>query len=183
MRRLFRFRYPKLLLFALMVVFAYLFFKNPVVQGFIAQLDGYGLIGVFIAGMLFSFGFSTPFAVGFFVSYTPHNLLLAAILGGLGGVVADLLIFRTIKITFMDEFNLLKRMKPIRAFNRMLKKDLSTKVRAYLLHIFAGIILASPVPDEVGVSMLAGLSHICEDVFVALCFVFKTAGIAVLLLL
>ena len=60
----------------------------------------------------------------------------------------------------MDEIKRLERTKAIRKIENITKKNRHVKVMHYLLYIFAGIMIASPLPDEIGVSMLAGLTTI-----------------------
>jgi len=48
---------------------------------------------------------------------------------------------------------------------------------------YLGILIASPLPDEAGVIMLAGLTKIKSNVFAILSFSLNTAGILILLLI
>lgn len=65
MKRLFRFGYPKLFLLVVFSVLAYFIFSNDGVMNYVSSLGDLGYLGIFIAGICFSFGFSTPFAIGF----------------------------------------------------------------------------------------------------------------------
>jgi hypothetical protein len=77
----FHFQYRKLSILVIAAILAYIIFRNPNVQGFVASLGQLEYFGVFIAGMFFTFGFTTPFAVGFFVILNPANPLLVACIG------------------------------------------------------------------------------------------------------
>src|SRR3989344_1595858 len=92
-RLVFHFPYRKLLILVVLAVFAYLIFKNSNVQGFVDSLGRLEYLGIFIAGLLFTFGLTTPFAIGFFIILNPVNPFLVAIVGGLGAVVGDVIIF------------------------------------------------------------------------------------------
>lgn len=140
-------------------------------------------MGIFIAGFFFSFGFTTPFAIGFFITLNPDNLFITTILGGFGALLADLVIFRIIKFSFMDEFKRLEKTEPLKGTIKLAEKDLSTRVRHYILYFLAGIIIASPLPDELGVSMLAGLSHIKSSIFSIISFLMNSLGILIIILL
>lgn len=183
MRRLFKFRYPKLFGLLIAAVAAYLIFSRPDVSGFVSSLEGMKYVGIFIAGLFFSFGFTTPFAIGFFVVAEPSNLVLAAILGGLGATLSDFLIFGTIKLSFMDEFHRLERTRPVRAIEHEFHKDFSKTLRKCLIYVFAGFIIASPLPDELGVALLAGFSRIHPGMFIIISYLCNTLGILVMLLL
>jgi len=183
MKRLFKFKYPKLLLLILLSVLAYHIFSNDAVQNYVANLDGLGYLGIFVAGMCFSFGFSTPFAIGFFVISQPDNILLAALIGGAGALVSDLFIFKLIRFSFMDEFKRLEKTDAIRTINKPLNSRWIHRIKIYLLYIFAGIVIASPLPDELGVSMLAGLSKIKTHVLAIISFIMNSFGIFLMLLI
>jgi len=48
--------------------------------------------------------------------------------------------------------------------------------------IFAGFVIASPLPDEIGVSLLAGTTKISTRTFAILSYFLNTAGIFIVLL-
>jgi len=103
----FKFHYPKTVLLVLCIILAYLIFRIPAVGDFMAHLGKLSVIGVFIAGMLLAFGFTAPFAVGFFVTLNSLSIpqfILYGFLGGLSGLLADLLIFKFIRFSFEKEF-------------------------------------------------------------------------------
>jgi len=178
-----KFRYPKLAAFVLCIILAYIVFRNPDVSGFISHLGGFGYLGIFIAGIFFTFGFSTPFSVGFFLTASPENIFLAAILGGLGALLGDLFIFKFVRMNFMDEFKRLEKTKLIREADYLITHYLRHKIKVYLLYLFAGVIIASPLPDEAGILILAGLSHIKARVLGLISFIFNTLGILVMLMI
>ena len=182
MKRLFKIRYPKLALMAVCIILAYILFSHPAGEAFLSQVGLEGYLGVFVAGMLFSFGFTTPFAIGAFIVMSPDNILLAAAIGGLGAMVSDLIIFKIVKVSFLDEFKKLMRGKAAQTVYRY-SPTLDRRIKNYLMYAFAGIIIASPLPDEIGVSMLAGLSHIRVVPLAIISFLGNSIGILVMLLL
>jgi len=182
-KRLFNFKYPKLMLLGLAIILAYILFKNPSVQNFVSHLGALSYIGIFIAGMLFAFGFTAPFSVGFFISLTSSNIWLAGIVGGSGALVADLIIFSTIKFSFEEEFKRLRNSKAIVKFKKLMERSFAEKTIVYLMYAFAGILIASPLPDEAGVIMLAGLTKISARSLSLISFILNTIGILILLAL
>ena len=183
MKRLFKFKYPKLVLLVILVIISYIVFRNPHVNILVQGLGNLDYIGLFIAGLLFSFGFTTPFAIGFFLISNPSNIYLAALIGGLGALISDFAIFKIIKFSFMDEFNLLQKTEPVRGIEKIMTSHLPSRIKLYFLYVFSGIIIASPLPDELGVTMLAGLSHIRASIFLLISLICNTLGILVLLLI
>ncbi|MBI4150623.1 hypothetical protein HY492_00700 [Candidatus Woesearchaeota archaeon] len=183
MRRLFKFQYPKLVLLVIAILLAYWIFSRPDITASIVALGGMQYLGIFIAGLLFAFGFTTPFAVGFFLIAAPSNPVLAAMVGGLGALISDVVIFGTIKLTFMDEFRRIKHSWAIRSIDRFLTHGVNGKLRVYLTYAFAGFVIASPLPDELGVSLLAGFSKLHPLKFALISYACNTIGILVMLLL
>lgn len=167
----------------LMIIAAYFLFGNAGVQNFVARLDNFTYFGIFAAGMLFSFGFSTPLAIGFFLSSAPENIFLASIIGGFGAMLSDLFIFYFVRFSLMDEFSRLENTAPIKKIRNEIKKDFKKRIRNYMLYFLAGIIIASPLPDEIGVSMLAGLSDIKMKILTAISLVMNSFGIFAMLLI
>lgn len=180
MKKLFKFKYPKLTILVSLIVFAYAIFKNPLVGSFFQNLGDLSYLGIFIGGLLFSFGFTTPFAIGIFLTSSPSNILIASLLGGFGAMLSDLFIYKIIKITFMDEFNKLKKTPYFKEIEKE-TNAIPRRIKHYLLYAFAGIIIASPLPDEIGVSMLAGLSHVKLISLGIISFIFNTLGVFILL--
>ena len=183
MKRLFRFRYPKIAGLVLAIIIAYIIFSNPTVQAFVNALNGWGYLGAFIAGTMFALGFTSPLAAGFFLVYNTNNLFLTAVVGGFGALLADMAIFKLIRFSFMDEFKRLRKTKMISGLNNLMEKSLGHRIRVYLLYALAGIFIASPLPDEAGIIMLAGLTRIKTSSLAIISFILNTVGIAVLLLI
>ncbi|HLC85905.1 MAG TPA: hypothetical protein VJG30_01305 [Candidatus Nanoarchaeia archaeon] len=179
MRRLFNFKYPKLTILLVSILLAYFLFSNESVTTKLNSLGSFGYLSVLIAGFLFSFGFSAPFAVGFFLTFSTDNIVFTAILGGFGAFLADLSIFKFIKMSFMDEFsNLKKNLKLRRHFHY---KFLNSKLRLYITFVLAGIIIASPLPDELGVALLSGFARINIYIFSLISLFMNTFGILIML--
>ena len=179
MERLFRFKYPKLAILGICIVVAYFVFSmNPVKEFMNSAGENY--FGVAIAGFLFSFGFTTPFATGAFVTMNPQNVFLSAIIGGFFAMLADLTILGIIRMSFMDEFKKLKKTKTIKTFVSF-EPNWNKKIKHYFLYAFAGIVIVSPLPDELGVSMLVWLGRIKPLPLAIITFAANTIGIFVML--
>jgi len=171
------------MLLILAIILAYIFFGNPSIQNYISHLGALSYAGIFIAGIFFAFGFTAPFSVGFFINLDPSNIWLAGIVGGLGALIADLIIFSTIKISFEDEFKRLRNSNTIVKITKLIEKSFTEKIKVYLMYAFAGILIASPLPDEAGVIMLAGLTKISAKSLALISFILNTLGIIILLML
>ncbi|MFA5357470.1 MAG: hypothetical protein WC308_00935, partial [archaeon] len=86
------FQYPKLLLFLVIVLISYVLFQDKAVFQIDLLLEQIGYFGIFVAGCLYTFGFTGPVAAVLFLSMSVPNVVLAGIVGGLGAMVGDLFI-------------------------------------------------------------------------------------------
>lgn len=180
-RHLFKFRYPKVSLFIIMVILSFVVFRNGDVRAFISGLGNWGYFGVFVAGVFFSFGFSSPFSAGFFITLNPGNLWLYGILGGVGALTADLFIFYLVRFSFEDEFKRLERTALVKRVYHAIADSFGRKIKMYLLYTFAGFLIASPLPDEAGIMILAGLARIRVLTLALISICMNTLGILILL--
>ncbi|MBI2042781.1 hypothetical protein HYT25_00120 [Candidatus Pacearchaeota archaeon] len=182
-KKLFSFKYPKLMILIASIVLSYFIFTNQGIYGYVSHLQVGGYLGVFLSGILLSFGFTAAFGVGFLIAANPSNIFLASIIGGIGGIAADLLIFKFIKMSFQKEFDEIKKTKAMLGIEKMIQNNTPVLFKHYLLYIFSGIFIASPLPDEIGISMFAGLSSIDARKLAILSFIFHFLGILAILYL
>jgi hypothetical protein len=111
----------------------------------------------------------------------PENILLCALLGGLGALLTDLLIFRFVRISFEKEFEEMERTKFAMHFNRVVDRALGHEIKAYIMYSLIGLFIVSPLPDEVGVVLLAGLTKVNQKIFGVMSLVLHFLGILILL--
>lgn len=171
-------KYPKLMFLLIAVVLAYALFRTEAVQSFFHGLQEFGYASCFFGGMLFAFGFGAPFGVAILVTIAKDvNVLLGALLGGLGALLSDYLLFKFIRLTFVDEIDRFKNSKAFGLFRGLLVRRVPPKVSFYLSLGLAGLVIASPLPDEFGVALLAGITTVRERVFAVISFSLNTFGI------
>jgi hypothetical protein len=159
-KKLFQFKYSKLLILGLMIAFSYFIFTRPLVHNLVDSLGKLGYFGILTAGLCNTWGFLSPVGMGLLLTIEPQILILAAFIGGIGAMIGDLLIFYSIKSSFKNEFKQMEKNKTLEKIENIVKKNKSVLVRHYLLYVLAGIFMVSPLPDEIGLSMLAGLTTI-----------------------
>lgn len=179
--RIFHIKYPKLIILSLIIILAYFIFSNK--SSFVHSIFNDSYFSVILAGALFSFGFTTPLAVGAFLTMNPENIILSAILGGFFAMLSDIIIFKLVKFSFIDEFKKIENNFTIKKIEKLIKSNLPHKIRIYLLYAITGIIIASPLPDEIGITMLAGLSRVKEKNLAVISFIMNSTGILIMLLL
>lgn len=177
-------QYPKLLLLLCSFVLAFLLFQMGVFDVLPILLQGQGYISMFLGGLLFSFGFTTPFAIAIFIEMADTvDPLLGAIIAGVGAMLSDLVIFHFIRFSFLDELHRLSKTSIISWFHRHTHKEsIPEQIRHYIKWSIAGLIIASPLPDELGVTLLSSSADVKGKPFAAFCFTLDAIGILVVLL-
>ncbi len=175
--------YPRLCCIAACFLSAYVLYALGAFHGLDTMLNGYQYISIFIAGMLFSFGFTSAFGAAIFIELGDHiHPIYGAIIGGIGAMIADLTIFEVLKLSLKDELTRLSTTRLLLWLKRIfLHESFPERIKTYILWSLAGIILASPLPDEMGIALLSTLRTIEERTLVIFCFVINTIGIAILL--
>lgn len=134
-------------------------------------------IGSFVAGLFFTSVFTTaPAIVTLGEIAQESSLFLTAVAGSIGAVLGDLIIFRFVKDRFTDHVMELIRTQGGKKRIKALFRRGSFRWLTFLL---GGMIIASPLPDELGVSLL-GLSKMRLSGFIALSFVFNFLGIVLI---
>lgn len=164
------------LLILSLIVFFY-FADTPIVQNAITDIGNLGYLGAFLVGIFFVSTFTVaPASVVLFYLAKELAPLEVALFAGLGGVVGDYIIFRFLKDRVFGE------LKPV--FMRLggvrLSHLISTPFFAWTAPVLGAIIIASPLPDEVGVGLL-GISRLKNWQFLLLSLILNSAGIFIII--
>ena len=177
----YRIKYPKLFLLIITVILAFFLFYQgrnyQPLQNFITSL-GYG--GIFIAGILYAYGFTAaPASALLLLLAKQYNFIFAGLIAGIGALLSDLLIFYFIRQSFHDEIKKLKTEKIFRTLNKQGKIVFGSGYKL-LYPALAGFIIASPLPSEIGIALLAS-SNISLKRFLVTAFILHTLGIFIIL--
>ncbi len=160
------------------VVGAVIIVKTDALAEILAHVQGYDVPASFISGFLFSSGIVTPLAIGAFLEsakYIPAIEL--AVIGSVGAVCGDLLLFRFVRSQLV-EYILRAALSPkALRFSRMIAKG----PLWWVAPIMGAVVIASPLPDELGLLMM-GISSIRLVQFVPLAFAANVAGIYIIVL-
>ncbi len=178
MRRFFKFKYPKLLGLVLTFAAAYLLVTDAAFAPLQEWIISLGYAGTFLAGVMFSYGFTAAPATAIFLLIgKTQGIYLAAFIGGFGALIGDFLIFKMLRVSFSDEL----RMLSSGSLFRGISNGVPQKARDYIMPVLAGFIIASPLPDEIGVTLLASTARISDRAFTAISFALNTLGIFAIL--
>ena len=154
---------------ALSVLLAIFVAKTGIVKGILLQNGEAEVIGSFLSGMFFTSIFTTaPAMVMLYEIAEGWAALPVALIGAFGAVVGDLLIFRFI------------RDRLTAGVNRKWIKILHLSKARFLAAIFGAIIIASPLPDELGLALM-GMSNVKQRWIIPMSFVFNFLGILAIL--
>lgn len=174
-----KWKYKNLTIVFFSIVLTIILYKSASFHSFLLHLGNLGYIGAFIAGIFFVWTFTA--ATGALILLILAETLLPIEIGliaGLGAVVGDLLIFRLVKDNLAGEvediYNHVDHKKH-------LKKLFHSRYFNWMLPLLGAVIIASPLPDEVGVSLM-GISKMSTVKFSILSYVLNSIGIFLIIL-
>jgi len=161
-------------LIAISTLVSILLAKTQIVTSVLMTTKELELLGTFVAGMFFTSVFTTAPAIATLGELSlGQPLFITATLGAAGAVFGDLLIFRFVKDRIAsDILMLLEHRGTFRRFGALFK----LRFFRWFTYLLGGAIIASPLPDELGISLL-GFSHMKTRYFIFLSFVFNFLGI------
>ncbi|MEK7128218.1 MAG: hypothetical protein AAB933_01475 [Patescibacteria group bacterium] len=158
----------------LSIVVAVILVKTDALIKILTSTKELELLGSFIAGAFFTSIFTTaPAIVTLGEIAQANSLVVTALLGGAGAVVGDLIIFQFIRNRFSNH---LLELLACRGIKRRMKFLSKLKFFRWLTFLVGGLIIASPLPDELGISIL-GFSKMKVSWFIAISFIFNFIGI------
>lgn len=158
-----------LVLFIFGIVFVVFVLIVPGLRTIVFGIAESGPLGSFVTGMLYAIGFTAPLATAMVVDaaqVTPPWVL--ALIGGLGAMMYDLLILAFVRRTTKQPL-----------FEKVRERFLGRRSITWTLTGIGAIVIASPLPDELG-SGLLGLSNLPQKYFIPLAFVLNGLGIFVI---
>lgn len=151
----------------------YLIADTEFANNTINKIGSFGYFGALITGVLFVSTFTVAPAVA--ILYHLAQILNPwgiAVMAGLGAMIGDYIIFKFIRDQIFDE------LKPLfdKFGGTLIKKLFFTPYFSWLVPILGAAVIASPIPDEVGVSMMS-ISKIKSWQFILITFALNAVGI------
>lgn len=159
------------------VVLAIYMAETGIVNKILDYSSNLGVISIFIAGMLFTSVFTVaPASVVLFQMSQTSPVVIVAFIGALGALLGDMLIFKFVRDSLSEDIiAIFKRFNRKNRFKFLLKLS----YLRWLVVFLGGLIIASPLPDELGL-MLMGFSKLDSKLFALLSFFFNLLGIALI---
>ena len=169
-----KWKYKNLTFLTLSLILAFFLSRYEPFHQSLLHLNTLGYFGAFIGGMLFVSTFTVATgAVILLVLAETLSPIEIGIIAGLGAVLGDLIIFRFVQDNLSTE---MEEVYDQIDGKHHIQKLLHTKYFSWTLPVIGAIIIASPLPDEIGVSLM-GISRMKASRFILLSFVLNALGI------
>ncbi len=161
----------------LSVLVAFILVQTDALIKILSRTQELEIIGSFVAGMFFTSIFTTAPAIATLGELAQSgSIWLTALVGALGAVVGDLIIFEFIRDRFGDHLAVLFSHT---TYRKRLHTLLRLKYFRWFTFLLGGLVIASPLPDEIGIGIL-GFSKTKVGWFIPLSFVFNFLGIVII---
>ena len=164
-------------LIVLSVLVAVLLVRTSVLSSLLVSAGEMQVFGAFIAGMFFTSIFTTaPAIVALGEISLLQGIFSTALFGAAGCVAGDLIIFRFFRNRLSEHIAEIVTHRSVwRRFHLLFAR----RFFRWITFFVGGFILASPLPEELGIAIL-GFSRMRVKYFAVLSFVFNFLGIAVI---
>ena len=163
-------RYKYTIILAITFIVAWAIGYLGIIDTYVAKAaEANQILYTFIAGAMYSFSFTAGFSVLLFseLSISQDMILPLSLIAACGGLIADMLIFRFIKDVILRELGSHTK--------KFIEKATKTKIAKVCLGVVGAIIIASPFPDEIGLTFM-GVSKIKFWELVVLTYVLDAIG-------
>lgn len=173
-KRWHRYHYKNLTYFGISLIIAFILLRNQEFHNLLLRLGNYGYLEAFIGGALFVSTFTVFIGTVILLFLVKTlNPIEIGLIAGAGAVLSDFTIFHFVKSkSFIDE---------IKHFFQYFGGDkithlIHSKYFSWTLPVIGALIVASPLPDELGVSLM-GISKMKTYEFLILSFILNFIGI------
>jgi len=177
--RISRHKHKNLLFLIFGLIIAFLVISNKNINELVLGLKQFSYFGVFLGGMLFVSTFTFATGVVILFSLAEHIPTLPMILlATFGAVFADYLIFRFVKDDVEKEIQPLYTELEKLGKKNHLRKLIHTKYFGWTLPVIGALVMASPLPDELGISLM-GISNIKTSQFLIVSLLSHGVGMTI----
>lgn len=166
-------------LFVCSVVFAWWFGSSGAVLVFLNLFSSVSWLAAFFAGLGFASVFTAaPATIALGTLAVSHSVWQVALIGGLGALCGDLAILYVFsRIGRRAQQSVVGIPTPRFVRLHRIRHVLSQGPFRIFLWITGAIVIASPLPDELGLAIL-GVTHIPLYILAPMAYLLNTAGIA-----
>ncbi len=168
----------KTAVFVLSLSFAWWLMKSGILHGLIETVLPLKFISEIAAGILYTSFLTSPVSIAMLaVLAQENNPIMTALLAGAGAAFADILMLKFFRRQLSSNLNQVSERLGLKKFNILLQR----LHLGFMLPLAGAIIVASPLPDELGLIML-GVSRLKYREIAVLTYILNTAGILLIVL-
>lgn len=139
-----------LFLILVFVILAIYFSRIGLVKEILSSFKNFEILSSFLSGLFFTSAFTTAFSIAFFVELSGYvNIFVLALFGATGALIGDSVLFYFIKDRFSEDVMYITGQG-----GGKIRKIFKTKLFKFFSPFLAGLIIASPLPDELGIALL-----------------------------
>lgn len=162
-----------LLLIGVSIAFAIALMQSDLVARAFNSTLGTGLLGSFVAGIFFTSVFTiAPASAALAILASAGNPIAVAVVGAAGALLGDLILFFVLRDGVKKDFDYLighKGLMRLHAIGRI-------RVVRFLTPLFGALVIASPLPDELGLAMM-GLLNTRTSILIPISYSMNFLGI------
>ena len=147
------------------VLIAVILAKTGAVKELLTATKEAEIVGSFLAGIFVSIFTAAPATVALAEIAQSNSILLVAVFGDIGALIGNLIIFRFVKNHISEDITYLIN----KSKTKRLTSVFSLRSFRWLVPFLGALVVASPLPDEIGLTMM-GLSKMKTALFVPLSF-------------
>lgn len=172
----------KYILFIVSLLLAVLLIEGAIFQKVIDLFLPFEILTSLLAGILFTFFLTAPMgSVLFYILGEAGNPFIIALVGGLGAMFGDLILIHFFRDSFLDfeEFSKIDKNATFKKIKLFFK---ASHFRSWIFPVLGAFIIASPLPDELGLLMLS-TSNLKLSQIGFLSYILNTLGILLIALI
>ncbi len=155
---------------------AVLIVKTHLLSGIFAATSKNAYIGSFVSGIFFTSFFTIPLSTASFIEILRvHGLFSTAIIGAFGALLGDIILFNFAKNNIAKDLDLICK----HTFGKKCVFVFKKGVLHYITPILGALIIASPLPDELGLAMM-GISKIKLKTLIPISLCMNFLGILII---
>lgn len=173
-----RYEYKHTTLAILAIWLFILLLDSALLAAIFSFAEDMGLLGGFVAGVLSVSFFTAAPAVVLLVGLATHaEPYWLALAWAVGSTLGDWLILRFYQEKVTSELRPLFKRLRMRQFVRLLRH----RYTSWILFLFGAVIIATPLPDEVGLGLM-GASRLRQRYIIFMCFMLNALGALAIIL-
>ncbi|MGC8940578.1 MAG: hypothetical protein ACP5JY_00875 [Candidatus Nanoarchaeia archaeon] len=146
----FGYKHHNLILLFVSIIVAYYLLKSEYLKSAILKLGSLNYFGALVAGVFYTYGLTTiPASALIYLLGKTLNPIIVSFIGAFGSMTSDFLIFAYVKYGLVTEIKMLAS-----ELHLKIPKILRSKFFYKIAPLIGGLIIASPLPDEIGAALI-----------------------------